>query len=305
MAREFAQTKLTIWTDEDFLDLSPAAQHLYFVLKTSPSLSYAGVADWRPNRIAAKARGWTLSQLEAAADELIEGRFIVVDEDTEEVLVRSFVRHDGLMKQPKMATAMASALSMVASRTLRGVVVHELRRLRDHEPELKGWASDKASELLDKASVDPSTYPLGKGLRKGSVYPLPTPKPKGSVEGSAKGSPTPVTTTTTTPSTAPIESLRDSREVLSAQDIVGAWIDVQTANGISPSKSQIGQVAKMAKELLLKNDHQRVLAAARSAAAKGFSTIDRELTAMAGQSLRSVPVRPTLRDPRSGIIVER
>lgn len=303
MAREFAQTKLTIWTDEDFLDLSPAAQHLYFVLKTSPSLSYAGVADWRPNRVVAKARGWTLDQLEAAADELIEGRFIVVDEDTEEVLVRSFVRHDGLMKQPKMATAMASALSMVASRTLRGVVVHELRRLRDAEPDLKGWTSDKASELLNKASVDSSTYPLGKGLRKGSVYSLPTPKPKGSEKGSPEGSPTPVTTTT--PSTAPIESLRDSREVLSAQDIVGAWIDVQTANGISPSKAQIGQVAKMAKELLGKNDHQRVLAAARSAAAKGFATIDRELTAMAGQSLRSVPVRPTLRDPRSGIIVER
>lgn len=191
MAREFAQIKLALWEDDDVRLLSPEAQHLYFVLLTSRSLNYCGVGDWRPRRIAALAQGWTVERVEDAATELVERLFVVIDESTEEILVRSFVRHDGLMKQPKMATAMAAAHGAVASSVLRGVVVHELRRLQEDFPDLKGWGSEKASDLLRKASVDPSVYPLGKGPSnrsgKGSGEGLGNPKPK----GSGKGSPTP------------------------------------------------------------------------------------------------------------------
>lgn len=203
MAREYAQIKLALWADDDVRALSPQAQHLYLVLLTAPSMSHCGVADWRPKRIAALAKGWTVEQVEEAAAELIEAMFIVVDEATEEVLIRSFVRHDGLMKQPKMATAMASAHAAVASSVLRGVIVHELRRLREDFPDLHGWGSVKASELLGKGSVNPSGYPLGKGSVKGSGKGKPTPSGEGSGKGCPTPAPTPAPTTNTVEDPAP------------------------------------------------------------------------------------------------------
>jgi hypothetical protein len=196
MAREYAQIKVAIWSDDDWRNLTPPAQHLYFTLLTSPSLSHCGVVDWRPNRIAAFGFGWGVEDVQAAATELIERLYIVVDEDTEEALIRSFLRNDGLMKQPKMAVAMASAYGAIASSALRGVVVHELNRLRQDQPDLNGWGSTKAQDVLARPSVDPSTYPLGKGWVKGTT--------EGSVWGNrtpqGKGCPTPAPTPAPTPS---------------------------------------------------------------------------------------------------------
>lgn len=184
MARDHAQIRLNIWSDDDFRTLSGNAQHLYFLLLTSPGLSYCGVADWRPARMTGLVGDWTVDTIQAAADELIARLYILIDEATEEVLVRSFVRHDGLMKQPKMATAMSTAHMAVGSVALRGVIVWELQRLQREQPDLHGWGSDKAAALLSMASVDPSTYPCGKGSSKGSGKGKANPSTKGSGEGS-------------------------------------------------------------------------------------------------------------------------
>jgi hypothetical protein len=191
MAREFAQIKLSIWADDDWRDLSPDARYLYLTLLTSPTLTHCGTADWRPARLSA-VNGQARDVIEDAGAEMVNSLHILIDEETEEVLIRSFIRNDGLMKQPKMAVAMASAHAGVASATLRGVVVHEAKRLRDDFPNLHGWGAERAIELLGMRSVDPSTYPLGKGSRKGKPTPIS--------EGSVKGSPTPTPTTTPTDS---------------------------------------------------------------------------------------------------------
>lgn len=71
---------------------------------------------------------------------------------------------------------------------------------------------------------------------------------------------------------------------ITAQTVTAAWVDaVQQGTGTAPSKSQIGQVARTAKELLERNDPQRVLDAARAAGASGFTSIDRQLTMSAGR----------------------
>lgn len=199
MARKYGQIRVDMWADDHWRTLSPAAQHLYMLLLTSPTLSQCGVADWRPSRIAALAGEWDVEEVEAAASELIRELFILVDESTEEVLVRSFIKHDGLMNQPKLAASAAIAHAATASPALRGVVVHELNKLHVNQPELHGWKSEKATQILSKASIDPATYPLGEGAPKGSVYgsikgsvyPKVTPSVKGSIKGSVYGSPTP------------------------------------------------------------------------------------------------------------------
>jgi hypothetical protein len=212
MAREFAKVRLSIWNDDDFRALPPHEQHLYMVLMTSISLSYCGVADWRPNRIAPLAGGWTPEQVVYSASGLVDKLYLLVDESTEEVLVRSFIRNDEILKQPKMAVAMAKAYAAVSSPTLRGVVVHELNRLREDAPTLKGWGVEAVTNLLPKASVNPSTYPLGKGSDwpsvKGSVSPIgwgnwmPPRNPP--------GNPPPTTATNNSNSNQQPDSLRSS-----------------------------------------------------------------------------------------------
>lgn len=156
--RTFAKVFCSIWADTDFRAVSPAGQWLYFETLTSPSLTNVGVADWRPKRIAALAGGASVEFVETAGAELCAARFAVIDDDTEEILLRSFIKHDGLMSMPNMALNMVKAHSAVASSTLRAVVVHELRRLQEDQPDLKAWAhrDSKAqlAELLERDAVD-------------------------------------------------------------------------------------------------------------------------------------------------------
>lgn len=185
MARDHARIELSIWADDDWRDLTPGAQHLYLLILTHPDLSFAGVVDWRPNRLRVMASHWDPDDLKRAAEELARNLYLVVDEETEEALIRSFVRNDGLMKQPNMAVAMVKAARSIASRGIRAVLVHELLRLREDQPDLKGWAS--AEELLSWRSADPSGYPTGYP----SSNPSGNPSVKGEPNPSDDPSPTP------------------------------------------------------------------------------------------------------------------
>lgn len=173
MAREHARFQTSIWIDDDFLDLSKDAQHLYFVIVSQMKLTFCGVLDWHPGRVAQLAAGWSKDEVNEAATELSERLYLVFDEDTDEVLVRSFIRSDGLLTSPNISKAMYRAFSQVSSRTLRGVIVHELNRLYTENPLLKGWGS--CSELLTKRSVDPSEIPFYNPSRNPSEAEGPNP----------------------------------------------------------------------------------------------------------------------------------
>ncbi len=132
MARQYAKFRTDMWRlDDDLRGLPREAQHLYFVLITSPDLSLAGVADWRPNRVAKLADGWTPKQVTAAAKILTDGRFILVDEDTEEVLVRTFIKHDELLRSHTTAIGVVTAWGSVYSQRLRLAVSDEVTKLAE------------------------------------------------------------------------------------------------------------------------------------------------------------------------------
>lgn len=188
MAREYAQIRLSIWNDDAFRALTPAAQWLYFLLLTHPTLTSAGVGDWRPNRLAALAQGHDVEVVENAGAELAHHLYVVIDQETEEYLVRSFHRNDDLLKMPNMATAAARAAAEVASAGIRGVLVHELNRLKRERPGMKGWGSQELSELMAGDSIDPSVYPCWNPSVKGSGNPSVNPSPNPFVKGSVKGS---------------------------------------------------------------------------------------------------------------------
>lgn len=192
MSREYAKFRLDMWATGDIRRLTPLAQHLYMVLCIHPSLTYCGVVDWRPGRLAAMSEGWTVADIYVAVEELIRKKFVVVDEDTEELLVRSFIRNDEVMKQPRLAVSMVNAFGAVASATLRGVIVHELNRLWDEDqdrPEKdrdKGWRKvdgtpGRALALLDLPAIDPAD--LAEGLPEDLGEGLGQDLPQGLGEG--------------------------------------------------------------------------------------------------------------------------
>lgn len=158
MPRTYAQIKIAIWADDDFRRLTGAAQTLYFRLLTGATINSAGVADWRPKRIARSAADLTERSVRSAASELADHRFVVIDDDTEEILIRTFIRHDGTLRSPNQAAAVAGAYAGIGSPKIRAAITRELRRLHAEEPDLGGWS--KALHLLDQdPPPDPSAAP--------------------------------------------------------------------------------------------------------------------------------------------------
>jgi hypothetical protein len=182
MARDRANINTGIWTDQDFRDLTIAEQHLYKLLMTHPTLSYAGVVDWRPARIAAMSADATPAGVRQTAEALQEKRYVFIDEETEEILVRSFLRHDGLLKQPKLSISMVNAFAAVASKRIREVVTHELQKLHAEHPEWAAFGQEKVLALVkgkgtDMAEFSPDFTPavtLPLTLNAAQADPLPT-----------------------------------------------------------------------------------------------------------------------------------
>lgn len=189
MARSQANIYLTIWNDPDFLLLSPDAKLLYFTLLTHPTLNYCGIVDWRETRLAKMLGNITPERLRMAAWELGQKRLIAVDPDTEEALVRSFVRHDGVLKSPNVTKGMVREYGAITSLKLRELVTLEVRRALHDDPDLKGVKeavpvtkqfpnssgnpSDLVPEWFQFGSQNPGDKPVEKTGNPSDLVPLP------------------------------------------------------------------------------------------------------------------------------------
>ncbi|TFC78159.1 hypothetical protein E3O45_05970 [Cryobacterium sp. TMS1-20-1] len=255
MAREHAAIRLDMWSDDDWRALSVPAQYLYMHLLSAPNLSYAGVADWRPARIAGHSAGTTVADVVKAADELAGALFVIRDEETEEILVRSFLKHDGLLQKPNVAKAMVSAFAKTVSPVLRGVIVHELVKLYASHPEWKAFDVDSVQALLTRTAIDPVglTYPssTAKGSGKGSA--------KGSVKGSEVDASllTPNSLLLTPDSTHLSTSSNDVRD--DVQYLCDLLVDLIVGNG--SKRPMITEGWKTSARLMLVNDGRELGAA--------------------------------------------
>jgi hypothetical protein len=149
-----------MWADEDFTALTEAAQRAYMLALSQPGLNYCGVVPFTLKRWANLAADSTIPKLHKAFTALQAGRFVVVDEDSEELLFRTFVKHDGILESPNICKASAKAFPTIHSRLLRGVFLAELHRLSRGDQQDgwdKGWPH--ISQLLSE--------PLPEGLPEG------------------------------------------------------------------------------------------------------------------------------------------
>lgn len=140
MARTHGRVYVSIWDDPDFIALKRDEQHAYFLLMTNKGLSRCGVIDFIPSRFEDLAADLTETKFRASITGLQRARFIVVDRRTQELLVRSHVRHDGVFDRVNMGKAVGTAYEAVVSRPIRDAIGDELARLMKESNTLPGWA---------------------------------------------------------------------------------------------------------------------------------------------------------------------
>ena len=151
--RQYALIHRAILDDPSWRCLTRSQQNLYLLLLLKLSTNLCGVVDWRPKKLAVNASDMTVETIEADAVVLEKKLYIVRDEDTDEVLIRSFLRNDAPLKSNKTAIAVRSSYTDTASSKLRGVIVFELQRLYKEQRDWQGW--DQVRDLLDLPSIDP------------------------------------------------------------------------------------------------------------------------------------------------------
>lgn len=224
MARGHGRILTSIWEDEDFINLEEQDQRFYLFLISQPNLNHAGLLDLTLRRWSRKSRGLTVSELEKRITVLDEARFIVVDDDTEELLIRSFVRNDGVWRMPKVMGAMVSGALEISSKRLQRALIAEMDRIPLEElndqpaklrngtegPSIRQQVADHI-DTLRRAFGDPTPDPSRRGSATPSATPSGTPSdtpaeggPKGSTRGRARTShahsPAPAPTPTPVPS---------------------------------------------------------------------------------------------------------
>lgn len=128
MAR-YTRIFASIWTDPDFTNLTAQAQRLYLLLVTQPDVSHCGLLPLTERRWARLALDTDHNTVRAAVTELIHRQFIVVDETTEEVLVRSYIKWDDQWRNPNGWKAVQKARSQVISNTLTDLIDTTLKAL--------------------------------------------------------------------------------------------------------------------------------------------------------------------------------
>lgn len=146
MARAFGRILSRIWDDRDFLALDSGPQRLYCFLVSQSNLNHAGLLPLTLRKWAKKAADLTPERVRRDLAVLDAARFVVVDEDSEELLIRTFVRNDDVYKMPRMMGAMVSGALEIESHRLRRALLAEVSRIPLEE------LSDEPSRLKDGRS---------------------------------------------------------------------------------------------------------------------------------------------------------
>jgi hypothetical protein len=161
MARDHGRIRHAIWANDDFRALPEAAQRAYMLAVTQPDLSFAGVVPFTLRRWTRLASDSTPAALREAFRLLEQApSFVIIDEDTEELLLRSFLRNDGILDSPNVAKASVKAFRDIHSPMIRDAWLLELHRLAAEVPRPgspKTW-----TDALDYLLAEPFT--VGSGM---------------------------------------------------------------------------------------------------------------------------------------------
>lgn len=169
MANAAALINEGLWRkDKDFQRLPRMAQCTFCQVLSQKDLDTVGGLTLHLDLLAKACEELTVEQLMADFAVLEEGRFLFVDYDTDELLVRSYVRLVSARSGPKGKSlawqSVPKNARLLGSEKLRHELAAELRRIR--------WK--EADELADEIDPVPSSEPPSKPLVKGSPLQAPS-----------------------------------------------------------------------------------------------------------------------------------
>lgn len=197
MPREYGQLRHDLWNDDDFRALTVPAQHLYMVLVSDPKLTYCGVTGWHAGKLSQRSAENSGYHTAVAAMELADRFMIVIDEETEEVALRSFLRHEPVMSNPRLAVTMTKDFATIASNKIRASIVHELNRLKREHSEWGCWEHPSVRTVLRQNAVSARDMVTDLPIASATYLPsiLPSGYPSGLANESTAVNPDPLTRT--------------------------------------------------------------------------------------------------------------
>lgn len=184
MANAAGMLKESIWRDKEFRALPRTAQATYAQLLSQKELDRAGI---QPLQVSKWAKGCDETVEADIWDDLklLEAhRFVFVDEDSDELFIRSYMRHSEVVRYPNILKNALRCATLVASEKLRHEIAQELRRLR----------RDDAERVANQIDVETPTNPSQTvlepfGNRSAELNGSGTvPEPQGVGEGVGEGS---------------------------------------------------------------------------------------------------------------------
>ncbi len=160
MAHEFARYLTSTHFDPGWSRLTTTEHDCFMALVSSPDITWAGVVPYLPRRFARFATDLTPAKVERVWRDLADARLIVIDQETEEIAVRSFLRNDGVLSQPNIAVAFGRAMAVVSSPRLRAAILAEASLLYvEHRTDwAASWAKLRAADqqLMDSLEQEAS-----------------------------------------------------------------------------------------------------------------------------------------------------
>lgn len=177
----YAKLFRSIWQDEDFRVLTSSAQRTYLLLVSQPDISHCGVLPLTPGRWGLMASDTDAKSVRADIVSLTlpetlgltVSPFVLVDALTEELLVRSYAKHDGGYKVPNIRTALVRSIEEVMSVPLRLAALTLLQTLGVTLSETL-WPSQHQHQHLLRAN----------GSQQQQPHEAPIPSPNRSANGS-------------------------------------------------------------------------------------------------------------------------
>jgi hypothetical protein len=138
---------------------------MYMFLISQQDLQHCGVIALRERRWSKKAAGLSADDVRDDLEILESSRFVVIDDDAEELLVRSLMRRDKVYAQPNVFKAAAEQIRAVSSLEIRAALLDELRRLPAEElkGDTKSLLVSLVAELERLGTPSPTPPPRGSG----------------------------------------------------------------------------------------------------------------------------------------------
>jgi hypothetical protein len=153
MSRSYAQIKVSIWDDSgDFIDLGPYAKLLYLHLISRRDLSLAGHLVVRHQRWADACFGGRADTSVTALNDLRSRGYVIVDQRTGELLVRTFIRHDNGWRNSKIRKAIEGAIERIESAELSTVARVQLAHSTKLSTAHEGGEPSETNDQQDRAS---------------------------------------------------------------------------------------------------------------------------------------------------------